>query len=117
MERYIDAVSAAEIISEKLNIPLGDLVDVFAEIPTAEVVPRSEAAVADRVAGMTYAEKIRSLTDEQLAEVWMCPQVCDEETLGIPAGGWCCPRERNCNKCILSFLKQNVGEEPKEDVI
>lgn len=45
MARYIDAVSAAEIISEKLNIPLGDLVDVFAEIPTAEVVPRREIAL------------------------------------------------------------------------
>lgn len=38
MARYIDAVKSAEIISEKLNIPLGDLVDIFAEIPTADVV-------------------------------------------------------------------------------
>ena len=37
MPRYIEAVKSAEIISEKLNIPLGDLVDVFAEIPTADV--------------------------------------------------------------------------------
>lgn len=36
--RYIDAVQCADVISEKLNIPLGDLVDVFAEIPTADVV-------------------------------------------------------------------------------
>ena len=42
MARYIDAVECAEIISEKCNIPLGDLVDVFAEIPTADVVPKSE---------------------------------------------------------------------------
>ena len=38
MARYIDAVECADAISEKLNIPLGDLVDVFAEIPTADVV-------------------------------------------------------------------------------
>ena len=38
MARYIDAVTAAEIISEKLNIALDDLVDIFAEIPTADVV-------------------------------------------------------------------------------
>ena len=38
MARHIDAVKTADIISEKLNIPLGDLVDVFAEIPTADVV-------------------------------------------------------------------------------
>ena len=37
MARYIDAVECADAISEKLNIPLGDLVDVFAEIPTADV--------------------------------------------------------------------------------
>ena len=37
MVRYIEAVKTADIISEKLNIPLGDLVDVFAEIPTANV--------------------------------------------------------------------------------
>lgn len=38
MARYIDAVECADTISEKMNIPLGDLVDVFAEIPTADVV-------------------------------------------------------------------------------
>lgn len=38
MARYIEAVKSAEIVSEKLNIPLGDLVDIFAEIPTADVV-------------------------------------------------------------------------------
>ena len=38
MGKLIEAVKCAEIISEKFNIPLADLVDVFAEIPTAEVV-------------------------------------------------------------------------------
>ena len=38
MGKLIEAVKCAEIISEKLNIPLADLVDVFAEIPTADVV-------------------------------------------------------------------------------
>lgn len=37
MARYIEAVKTAEIISEKLNIPLGDLVEIFAEIPSADV--------------------------------------------------------------------------------
>ena len=39
MPRYIDAVQCADIISEKLGISIGDLVDVFAEIPSADVVP------------------------------------------------------------------------------
>lgn len=34
----IEAVKCAEIISEKFNIPLADLVDIFAEIPAADVV-------------------------------------------------------------------------------
>ena len=38
MARLVEAVNCAEIISEKFNIPLVDLVDVFAEIPTADVV-------------------------------------------------------------------------------
>ena len=37
MARYIDAVNCADVISEKLNIPLDDLVDICAEIPTADV--------------------------------------------------------------------------------
>lgn len=37
MARYIDAVKCADVISKKLNIPLDNLVDVFAEIPTADV--------------------------------------------------------------------------------
>ena len=38
MARYIKAVECAEVISEKFNIPLSELVDEFAEIPTADVV-------------------------------------------------------------------------------
>ncbi len=37
MSRYIDAVKAAEIVSERHNIPLYELVDTFAEVPTADV--------------------------------------------------------------------------------
>ena len=54
MARYFDKVECAELISEKLNISLGDLVDIFAEIPAADVVPKSEvdslkAELEDRV--------------------------------------------------------------------
>lgn len=38
MARYIKATECAEITSEKTGIPLGDLVDVFAEVPTADAV-------------------------------------------------------------------------------
>ena len=37
--KYIDAATAAEIISNKLNIPLSDLCDIFVEIPSEDVQP------------------------------------------------------------------------------
>lgn len=39
MSKYIRAVVAAKAIAEKYGIPLGDLVDTFADIPAADVVP------------------------------------------------------------------------------
>ena len=38
MSKYIRAVVAADAIAEKYGIPLGDLVDTFADIPAADVV-------------------------------------------------------------------------------
>lgn len=39
MSTYIRAVVAAEAIADKHGIPLGDLVDTFADIPAADVAP------------------------------------------------------------------------------
>ena len=39
MSKYIRAVVAAMAIEEKYGIPLGDLVDTFADIPAADVAP------------------------------------------------------------------------------
>ena len=39
MSKYVNAADAAEKIAEKHGIPLGDLVDTFAEIPAADVAP------------------------------------------------------------------------------
>ena len=38
MSTYIRAVVVAKAIAEKYGIPLGDLVDTFADIPAADVV-------------------------------------------------------------------------------
>lgn len=38
MSKYINVVIAAEKISEKHNISLSELVDTFAEMPSADVV-------------------------------------------------------------------------------
>ena len=38
MSTYIRAVVIAKAIAEKYGIPLGDLVDTFADIPAADVV-------------------------------------------------------------------------------
>ena len=40
--RYIEAEQAAEIIADRLGIHLSDLVDIFADIPSADVVPRDK---------------------------------------------------------------------------
>ena len=37
MSKYVNAADAAEKIAEKHGIPLGDLVNTFAEIPAADV--------------------------------------------------------------------------------
>jgi hypothetical protein len=37
-KKLVAASTAAEVLSEKLNVPLGDLVDIFAEIPPAPAV-------------------------------------------------------------------------------
>lgn len=37
MSRYIDADKTAEIVSERHGIPLSELADTFAEVPTADV--------------------------------------------------------------------------------
>lgn len=39
MSEYIRAVVAAKAIADKYGIPLGDLVDTFADIPAADVAP------------------------------------------------------------------------------
>lgn len=39
-------MTAAEIISEKMDINLGDLVDVFCDIPTANVAPVNDTALS-----------------------------------------------------------------------
>lgn len=37
MSKYVNAAEAADKISKKLNIPMNKLVDIFAEIPRADV--------------------------------------------------------------------------------
>lgn len=39
MNKYIRAVEAAEKVAGTFKVPIADLVDVFAEIPAADVAP------------------------------------------------------------------------------
>ena len=62
---------------------------------------------------MTNADKIRSMTDEQLAEVYPCPYdtagsnimpcMLDDDVKGMPD-------EAYCRKCMLDWLKKEVKE-------
>ena len=42
MAKYINAVEAAEKVAAAYKIPMGDLVDVFAGIPAADVIERPQ---------------------------------------------------------------------------
>ena len=39
MARYVNSLTAAEIISEYTNIPLHELVDIMVEVPSEDVAP------------------------------------------------------------------------------
>ena len=55
--RLIDAVTTAEVIEKEFNIPLADLVDVFAEIPTIDIDKQTLIAKAKtEVAREIFAE-------------------------------------------------------------
>lgn len=38
MSKYIETMTAAEVITKKLNIPLSSIVDIMADVPSADVV-------------------------------------------------------------------------------
>lgn len=42
MAKYINAAEAAEKVATAYKIPMGDLVDVFAGIPVADVIERPQ---------------------------------------------------------------------------
>lgn len=53
---------------------------------------------------MTNADRIRSMTDEELRDFWHrymggCPKPWEE-----------CKFEDSCSECVLSWLKQEVKE-------
>lgn len=62
---------------------------------------------------MTNADKIRSMTDEQLAEVYPCPYdtagsnimpcILDDDVKGMPD-------EAYCRRCMTNWLKKEVKE-------
>ena len=68
--RYIDAVICADIISQKLNIPLDDLVDIFAEVPTADVVEVKHGEWIDKF------EKVTTLGGNGIEREFLCGYKC-----------------------------------------
>ena len=74
--------------------------------------PEDTALVCvDRVIGkpMTNADRIRSMTDEELAEL------IDRETDSCAPTGDCERMPRDCKACWLEWLQQTVGEEDDHD--
>lgn len=90
MGKLIEAVKCAEIISEKLNIPLADLVDVFAEIPTADVVEVKHGEWVDN-----------GIQDSMLSECSLCGFPCGAYTFNY------CP---NCGAKMSVNYKSSKNE-------
>lgn len=51
--------------------------------------------------GMTFGDKIRSMNDDELAEIIMCPYDTDPSV---------CSYKGTCEKCCLEWLKQPVED-------
>ena len=74
--------------------------------------PEDTALVCvDRVIGkpMTNADRIRSMTDEELAEL------IDRETDSCAPTGDCEKMSRDCKACWLEWLQQPAREEDKHE--
>jgi hypothetical protein len=93
--RLIDAVTTAEVIEKHYNIPLGDLVDVFAEIPTVhiktEVAREIFAEIEKQIARYShihrYADEARQCTEEY-ADGTPCEMVSVWEVIPLHKNGW-----------------------------
>ena len=93
MARLVEAVKCAEIISEKFNIPLADLVDVFAEIPTADVV---EVKHGEWIRNECNIEKMKEFHEKGIAlsmsekSIFYTCSYC---------GSWGTLTQKHCSEC------------------
>ena len=67
----------------------------------AEAALREQEAVTNRN-GLTNAQYIRSMTDEELASEIMCPYSIEPDL---------CNSVKTCNECCLEWLKQPYKED------
>lgn len=111
-KKYVAASDAAEIISEKLSVSLSDLVDVFAEIPSASL---KETTVACSRCGepMRFPVAFHDAFYELAAGAIM-EKLCDEYCR-FPCE--CHSQEeldKHCDNCELVGLINAVFEDKKE---
>lgn len=71
----------------------------------AEGKPHEDNTVidCDNYAPMTNADRIRNMTDEELAETIMCP-------FDIIGSNETCNYKRNCQECALAWLQKESEE-------
>ena len=97
-KKYIEPSKAAEVLSEKLNVPFETLVDIFAEIPSAPAVERKHCGKAIRFPVAFHAACF------ELAAGVVMEKVCDKYCR-FP--GECSSGEeldKHCNACELTEL-------------
>lgn len=76
MNKYVNTVEAADKISKKLNIPMNKLVDIFAEIPRADVKEVKRGKWIDSHNDYTVAKC--SVCGEEFYEVCPIEYACKE---------------------------------------
>lgn len=88
--KYVDAATTAEKISDKFNISMAELVDVFAEIPAEDVQPVKH--------GRWISEKVRKTNWKGVEHDYFQPNSCSVCHTGFAVRSNFCP---NCGARML----------------
>ena len=81
----------------------------FLEALDMAIAALRKQEVTKKVEPLTNAQKIRSMSDEELAEL------IDRETDSCAPTGDCEKMSRDCKACWLEWLQQPAGEEDKHE--
>ncbi len=110
--KYVSASDAAEVLSEKLSVPIADLVDLFAELPSAEL---KQTSLECKRCGETIRFPIAFYDSfYELAAGAVMEKICDKYCR-FP--GECSSQEeldKHCDGCEVVELLDLIFKKKKE---